>query len=77
MKEITEIVESVLKRSNVDPSQDLFEQGATSLAYVRIIAQLNQRYQLTLNGSEVGGDATIQRLAQVVENARTAVPSNG
>ena len=77
MEEITQIVESVLKRENVDPSKDLFEQGVTSLAYVRIITQINQQYQLSLNGSEVDGIATIERLAKVVEDARTAVPSNG
>ena len=76
MDEITQIVESVLKRTHLDPNRDLFEQGATSLAYVRIIAGINQRYQLSLNGSEVEGLATIERLAKVVDEAGAGVPSN-
>ncbi len=66
MEEIIAIVRSVLRRDHVRPDVDLFDQGATSLAYVRIITEINQRYQLSLDGSEVGGVATIERLAQVV-----------
>ena len=69
MEEISAIVASVLQRDHVHPDQDLFDQGATSLAYVRIIAEINQRYQLSLNGSEVDGVATIERLARVVAGA--------
>jgi acyl carrier protein len=77
MNEISEIVRSVLRRDRVHPDVDLFDQGATSLAYVRIIAEINRCYQLSLNGSEVEGVATIERLAQVVaESAPSAVPGN-
>jgi acyl carrier protein len=72
MEEINAIAESILGRKDIRPDQDLFDQGATSLAYVRIIAEINQRYELSLNGSEVDGVATIDRLAQVV---RAAAPS--
>ena len=73
MEEISAIVESVLQRDHVRPDLDLFDQGATSLAYVRIIAEINQRYQLSLNGSEVDGVATIERLAQVVAAAAPSI----
>ncbi len=77
MEEISAIVSSVLRRDHVHPNVDLFDQGATSLAYVRIISEINRRYQLSLNGSEVDGVATIERLAQVVaETAPSAVPGN-
>ena len=77
MEEISAIVESALGRTHIHPDVDLFDQGATSLAYVRIIAEINQRYQLSLNGSEVNGVATIERLAQVVAVAApSTVASN-
>lgn len=77
MEEISAIVESVLGRTNIRPDVDLFDQGASSLAYVRIIAEINQRYRLSLNGSEVNGVATIECLAQVVAAAApSAVASN-
>lgn len=69
MEEINAIAESILGRKNLRPDLDLFDQGATSLAYVRIIAEINQRFELSLNGSEVDGVATIDRLAQVVSAA--------
>ena len=77
MEEITAIVESVLGRTNIHPDVDLFDQGASSLAYVRIIAEINQRYGLSLNGSEVNGVATIECLAQLVAAAApSTVASN-
>jgi acyl carrier protein len=72
-EEIGVIVASVLQRDHVRPDADLFDLGATSLAYVRIIAEINQRHQLSLNGSEVDGVATVQRLAQVVTAAAQSV----
>lgn len=77
MEQISEIVASVLLRDHVRPDADLFDQGATSLAYMRIVAEINERYALSLNGSEVDGVATIERLAQVVAAAAlTPVASN-
>ena len=69
MEEISAIVGSILRREHVHPDLDLFDQGATSLAYVRIISEINHRYKLSLNGSEVDGVATIERLAQLVAEA--------
>ncbi len=69
VEEISSIVASVLQRDRVPANADLFDQGATSLAYVRIIAEINERYQLSLNGSEVDGVPTVERLAQVVAAA--------
>lgn len=77
MEEINAIAESILGRKDIRRDLDLFDQGATSLAYVRIIAEINQRYGLSLNGSEVDGVATIDRLAQLVSAAApSAVASN-
>jgi len=76
MEEISAIVASILQRDHVRADVDLFDQGATSLAYVRIIAEINQRYQLSLDGSEVDGLATVERLAQVVAAAPSSIVSS-
>lgn len=76
MEEITAIVASVLQRDRVRPEVDLFDQGATSLAYMRIIAEINQRYQVSLNGSEVDGVATVERLARAVTAAAPSIVAN-
>ncbi|MGK7229974.1 amino acid adenylation domain-containing protein [Streptomyces hygroscopicus] len=49
------------------PDTDLFEVGATSLAFVRIIAGVNEHFGLELTGSELDGEATIARIAASVE----------
>jgi acyl carrier protein len=49
---IREIVRTMLDR-DVDPSVDLFDQGATSLAFIRIVAEVNERYNITLDVTEL------------------------
>lgn len=49
---IRETVRTVLDR-DVDPSVDLFDQGATSLAFIRIVAEVNERYNITLDVTEL------------------------
>lgn len=75
-EEITEIVTSILQTNDVDPDKDLFGQGATSLAYVRIVTEINNRFGLSLNGSEVDGLATVNRLTDVVAAAQSSAPTN-
>ena len=67
--EVAGIARDVLQRDEVDTGKDLFAQGATSLAYVRIVAEINNRWGLSLNGSEVDGVATVDRLASVAADA--------
>lgn len=67
---ITEIVKEVLRRDAIAPDADMFDLGATSLAFIRIIAQINERFGVSLTGSELGDVASIQRLAEVVEDAQ-------
>ncbi len=67
-QEITEIVSETLRCPDVSPDRDLFDMGATSLAFVRIIAQVNERYGVELTGSELGDTATVNRLAEVVRS---------
>lgn len=74
-QEIAEIVEEVLGR-RVAPDQDLFDQGATSLAFVRIVALVNQRYDTALTGSELGDLASVDTLAAAVRTAQKLVPTS-
>ena len=74
--EFATIVRDILQRDHADVDQDLFGQGATSLAYVRIIAEINNRWGLALNGSEVDGVATVTRLTEVAAAARQTASSN-
>ncbi|MFJ1598299.1 amino acid adenylation domain-containing protein [Streptomyces sp. NPDC088261] len=65
---VTEIVHEILRGPQPPPAGvDLFDIGATSLAFVRIVAQVNQRFGLRLTGAELGGEATVARLALCVE----------
>lgn len=68
--EIVQIIEQVLERTDIKPDVDVFDIGATSLAYIRIVAAVNERYGLSLNGSEVGDTSSAARLAECVTAAR-------
>ncbi|MER7274098.1 amino acid adenylation domain-containing protein [Dactylosporangium sp. NPDC000244] len=57
---------AVLGRERVNPDSDLFDIGATSLAFIRIIAEVNRRFGTELNGSELGV-ATLRRIATCVK----------
>ncbi|MFI6846269.1 amino acid adenylation domain-containing protein [Kitasatospora sp. NBC_00085] len=64
---VTAIVHEVLRGSRPPaPEADLFDTGATSLAFTRILAQLNRRFALRLTGAELDGEASIARLAAAV-----------
>ncbi|MGC4806667.1 amino acid adenylation domain-containing protein [Micromonospora sp. DT233] len=60
------IAAEVLGRPSVATDTDLFDLGATSLAFIRIIAEVNRRFGTGLNGSELGV-ATLRRLATCIE----------
>ena len=46
---VTDIARSVVDRDDIDPTVDLFDQGATSLAYIRIVAEINEKYGISLD----------------------------
>lgn len=66
---VTRIAEGVLRRDDPPSDQDLFDLGATSLAFVRIIAEVNERFGIALTGAELGDVASIDRIAVVVRSA--------
>ncbi len=65
---VAEIVATVLNRQIKNTDLDLFDAGATSLAFVRIIAKVNARFGTGLIGSELGTTASISRLAACVDH---------
>jgi acyl carrier protein len=49
---IMDIVRTHVDRE-VDPSMDVFDQGVTSLAFLRIVAQINEKYDITMDVAEL------------------------
>jgi acyl carrier protein len=61
---VREIVHAVLDH-DVDPSVDVFDQGATSLAFLRIVAEVNERYDITVDVAELE-EASADLLSELV-----------
>lgn len=64
---------AVLDR-DVDSSVDLFDQGATSLAFIRIVAKVNERYSITLDVTELE-EASADMLSALVAEQLTSQES--
>jgi acyl carrier protein len=58
------IVEEVLE-TRPDPGIDLFDQGATSLAFIRIVAKVNARYGITVDVAALE-EASVDSLSALV-----------
>ncbi|MFD0395906.1 phosphopantetheine-binding protein [Streptomyces nogalater] len=56
----------VLARPGIGLDDDLFEHGATSLAFMRVIASVNRRWKLSLTGAELDA-ATVRDLSACVD----------
>ncbi|MFD4987447.1 amino acid adenylation domain-containing protein [Streptomyces sp. NPDC058374] len=63
------ITEQVLGREVPGPDSDLFDIGATSLAFVRILHAVNQHFGITVNVTDLGGVASVRRLGSCVDSA--------
>jgi Phosphopantetheine attachment site. len=61
---IRDITRTVLER-DVDPSVDVFDQGATSLAFIRIVTEINERYDITADVAELE-EASVDALSALV-----------
>ena len=61
---IEHITRAVLERE-IDPSVDVFDQGATSLAFIRIVAEVNERYGITANVAELE-EASVDEMSSLV-----------
>lgn len=69
-RSVTEIVSTVLEGGGIDPAVDLFDQGVTSLAFIRIVAQLNEKYDITLDVAALE-EASIDTLSALVDTQTT------
>jgi acyl carrier protein len=61
---IRDITHTVLEH-DVDPCVDVFDQGATSLAFIRIVAEINERYGITVDVAELD-EASVDELSALV-----------
>jgi acyl carrier protein len=66
---ITAIWEDILQQRGIGPQDDFFDLGGTSLDLIRVFGQVNERFDLSLDGSVLDDEATIQRLADAVDAA--------
>ncbi|MFI6934707.1 acyl carrier protein [Streptomyces sp. NPDC050287] len=64
-RSISKVVRKVLEREDIDPAVDLFDQGATSMAFIRIVAQANEMYDITIDAAALE-EASIDSLAKQV-----------
>jgi len=61
---IGDITRTVLEH-DVDPAVDVFDQGATSLAFIRIVAEINERYDITVDVAELE-EASVDEMSALV-----------
>jgi acyl carrier protein len=62
---VDEIVRTVLDREDIDSEVDIFDQGATSLAFIRIVARLNEKYDIAIDVSTLE-EASIDSLSALI-----------
>jgi acyl carrier protein len=67
---ISEIWEDVLQQKDIGAHDDFFDLGGTSLDLIRVFGRLNEKFGLSLDGSVLGDEATIERLTAAVDAAR-------
>lgn len=76
-EEILGIVREVLGRDDIGPDDDVFDHGATSLSFVRILARINQRCGVMVHAASLGGVATARNMTAQVDAAGPALTNEG
>lgn len=69
--ELCDIAGPLLGKSEVSLERDLFDQGATSLSFVRLLVEVKRRFGVVVNPVALDGDASLERLAKAIRNAFT------
>ena len=64
------IWEEIVERRGIGVYDDFFDVGGTSLALMRMLLRVNEHFGVTLNGSEMGEQASISHLSACVEGAQ-------
>ena len=67
---VADIWEDVMQRQGIGLHEDFFEIGGTSLALMRILARVNEHFDVRLNGTEMAEEASLSRLSACVEDAQ-------
>jgi amino acid adenylation domain-containing protein len=67
---VTGIWEEIMQREGFGLHDDFFEIGGTSLALMRILARVNELFDVRLDGTEMGEEASIARLSACTEDAQ-------
>ncbi|HEX6969586.1 MAG TPA: acyl carrier protein [Micromonosporaceae bacterium] len=62
-------VRQVLGRPELGLDDDVFDNGATSLSFVRILAMIHQETGVAVSAPALNGEATPRRIAALVESA--------
>lgn len=68
LQTIETIVVTELDR-DIDPAIDVFDQGATSMSFIRIVAQINEAYGIALDVGELE-EASVDALSELVVQQR-------
>lgn len=72
VEEVAGLVRDVLDRPDLSADADIFDHGGTSLSFVRILAQIRQRFGVTIAVAELDGEAAATTLAAQVVNATSS-----
>lgn len=70
-EKVLAIVEDVLRRRDIGLDGDLFDHGATSLSFVRVLGHIHQRLNVLVKPADLGGSATVRGLAACVDRDRS------
>ncbi|WP_406207894.1 acyl carrier protein [Kitasatospora sp. NBC_01560] len=60
---VLRIVRDVLGRPNLGLDDDLFDNGGTSLSFVRVLAGVKQELHVVVHPADLGGTATARGIA--------------
>jgi hypothetical protein len=67
---ILRIVREVMGNHGLGAQDDLFDHGATSLSFVRVLAQIKQELQVMVHAPDLDGVVTARSLATNVHHRR-------
>lgn len=74
---VLRIVGEVLRKDGIGLDDDLFSIGATSLSFVRVLAQVNETFDVTVHATELADGVTVRRFAAAVDAASAHAETQG
>jgi acyl carrier protein len=69
---VLKIVREVLAKPHLGPQDDVFDHGATSLSFVRVLAQIKQELKVMVRAADLDGEVTARSLAANIEQHKGA-----